>query len=173
MHTARSLINLLHNSMSEFRMCHRIAKLILNHLIFFLLCSLQLLISIPNRHGLIMNLLPIFPDVWLISYCCLFPVTHNRCLDHLLIFQNLFCFIFLCKISNQRKQIFILALLIDQFFISSDSLTYWIKFTFAQAFSFMSTNWYLIPRSLKKRSAFCYRSFSWFRKFVCSFLFLI
>ena len=33
MHPARSLINLLHNSMSEFRMCHRIAKLILYHFI--------------------------------------------------------------------------------------------------------------------------------------------
>lgn len=33
MHPARSLINLLHNSMSEFRMCHCVAKLILYHFI--------------------------------------------------------------------------------------------------------------------------------------------
>lgn len=65
-----------------------------------------------------------------------FPVTNNRCLDCFLIFQNFLCFIFLCQISDQCKQLFILALLIDQFFISSDSLAYRIEFTFTQTFFF-------------------------------------
>lgn len=110
--------------------------------------------NMSSSRTLHMHLFPILPHIRPISYRCLLSITNNRCLDHLLIFQNLFCFIFLCKISNQRKQIFILALLIDQFFISSDSLSYRIEFTFTQTFFFHIYE--LVFNSALFEKAFCF-----------------
>ena len=55
------------------------------------------------------------PYIRLISHCGLFSVSDDGKFQHFLIFKNFFCTVFLCNIFDQCQQIFILAVLIDQF----------------------------------------------------------
>ena len=55
MYTAGSLVDLFYHTVTEFWMYNGIPKLILHNLVLLLLCSLQTPVSIPDRHGFVVD----------------------------------------------------------------------------------------------------------------------
>ena len=60
----------------------------------------------------------------------LFSVSYHRDFDDTLVFEDFLCFVFLCDISDQCQQVFILAVSIYQLVITTNCLADRLEFTF-------------------------------------------